>query len=135
MCDSENSQSLVTHAPMQVATSDIVDAVDAGSGVTPLLLVDVRTEEEWAVSAMPGALHLPVQEDPGSTMGWWVARDEGRSQALPCSSHHHHASDGCWDADKCYWSGWMCACVSCFHTTHALFRCAAKLCCAAQGTR
>jgi hypothetical protein len=53
-----------------------MDSVGGESTAVPLLLVDVRGEEEMAVSAIPGALHLPATEDKTQPHGWWV--NEGR---------------------------------------------------------
>jgi hypothetical protein len=57
---------------LQVSCSDVMDSVGGESTGVPLLLVDVRGEEEMAVSAIPGALHLPAAEDKTQPHGWWV---------------------------------------------------------------
>lgn len=49
-----------------------MDSVSGESTGPPLLLVDVRSEEEVAVSTIPGALHIAAVEDKTQPHGWWV---------------------------------------------------------------
>jgi hypothetical protein len=51
---------------------EVIDIVDGGNVGSQLLLIDVRSEGEVGVSCLPGALHVPVHQDPGSALGWWV---------------------------------------------------------------
>lgn len=52
---------LVDSAPMKILTAtDLKARLDAA----PLTVLDVRTAEELAIAALPGALHIPMQELP-----------------------------------------------------------------------
>ncbi len=62
---------MCVYVSLQIGTMDVIDWVDGASvSSAPLLLVDVRSHEEVSVSTLPGALHLPVQEDSSEPLGW-----------------------------------------------------------------
>eukprot|EP00983_Pelagomonas_calceolata_P051974 1142642-Pelagomonas_calceolata.AAC.18 len=55
----------------QIGSIEVMDAV-TGNSESPMLLVDVRSEEEVLVSTIPGAIHCPAEKDDSLPHGWWV---------------------------------------------------------------
>lgn len=52
---------VIDSAPMKILTAtDLKARLDAG----PLTVLDVRTDEELAIAAIPGARHIPMQDLP-----------------------------------------------------------------------
>lgn len=55
--------------PPQVGCTEVMDALTGNSSI-PMLLIDVRSQEEVEVSTIPGAVHCPAFEQAGLTLGW-----------------------------------------------------------------
>jgi hypothetical protein len=62
-----------TRAHTQVGSIEAMDAAGSGAGL-PMLLVDVRTQEEVDVSSIPGSIHCPAVQEASMQHGWCVLR-------------------------------------------------------------
>uniref|UniRef100_A0A7S3VP16 Calmodulin n=1 Tax=Dunaliella tertiolecta TaxID=3047 RepID=A0A7S3VP16_DUNTE len=65
----------VAQHTLQIGSIEVMDAV-TGNSESPMLLVDVRSEEEVLVSTIPGAIHCPAEKDDSLPHGWSADMDK-----------------------------------------------------------
>ncbi len=66
--------------PIEVTTQDIQQRIDAGE---PLMLIDVREPEEFAITRIEGATLIPMGEIPASLQQLEARADEDIDRVLP----------------------------------------------------